>query len=211
MRRDLIGLGLAALAGLLAGPAAARPSAPIQGAGYGPPQRSAYGPPQRSAYGPPQRSAYGPPRGGAYGPAASPRAPRHDGRAGHRRGRFAADPYGFAGGVVAGGEAVPPIVTEGPLLTLPRPAELVPTAWGYGTYGVPTVAGIPSPPRAEPVVYVIDGVGAARPRAGEPGAAGPAVYRRARDGSWLAAGTVERPAARRVGGARVVEIAVPRR
>jgi len=44
-----------------------------------------------------------------------------------------------------------------PLTRFPRPSELVPSAWGYGTYGIPTVAGIRSASVGTPTVYVIDG------------------------------------------------------
>lgn len=43
-----------------------------------------------------------------------------------------------------------------PLVRFPRPTELVPSAWGYGTYGVPTATGIRPASVGTPVVYVID-------------------------------------------------------
>ncbi|GJE17921.1 hypothetical protein [Methylobacterium marchantiae] len=43
-----------------------------------------------------------------------------------------------------------------PLTRFPRPTELVPSAWGYGTYGVPTVTGIRPASVGTPTVYVID-------------------------------------------------------
>lgn len=74
---------------------------------------------------------------------------------------FAA-PLGIYG---ANGVLEPGLVAE-PYFKLPRPSELVPSAWGEGTYGVPTVAGIPPQPKADPVLYVINGgerqVGGAR-------------------------------------------------
>ncbi|MET7244643.1 hypothetical protein ABZT49_14865 [Methylobacterium sp. EM32] len=94
---------------------------------------------------------------------------RH-GRAGALHGRrFAA--YGgttFAGPLGAygaNGVLEPGLVAE-PYFKLPRPSELVPSAWGEGTYGIPTVSGIPPQPKADPVLYVINGgerpVGGAR-------------------------------------------------
>jgi len=120
---------------------------------------------------------------GPGAPGARPHfAPVHQGRAAiydvrgrHGRGggfhgrRFAA----YGGTTVAGplgvyganGVLEPGLVAE-PYFTLPRPSELVPSAWGEGTYGIPTVAGIPPQPKADPVLYVINGgerpVGGAR-------------------------------------------------
>ncbi|GJD63538.1 hypothetical protein [Methylobacterium frigidaeris] len=109
-------------------------------------------------------------------------APAHHGRAAiydvrgrHGRGggfhgrRFAAyggttfaAPLGLYGGA---GVLEPGLVAE-PYFKLPRPSELVPSAWGEGTYGIPTVSGIPAQPKADPVLYVINGgqrpVGGAR-------------------------------------------------
>jgi hypothetical protein len=42
-----------------------------------------------------------------------------------------------------------------PLTVVPRPDRLVPAAWSYGTYGVPTVSGIASPPTGQPTLTVI--------------------------------------------------------
>lgn len=39
---------------------------------------------------------------------------------------------------------------------LPRPTELVPSAWGYGTYGIPTATGIRPAPVGTPTIYLID-------------------------------------------------------
>ncbi|KMO42198.1 hypothetical protein VQ03_11490 [Methylobacterium tarhaniae] len=73
-----------------------------------------------------------------------------------------AGPLGVYG---ANGVLEPGLVAE-PYFKLPRPSELVPSAWGEGTYGIPTVAGIPPQPKADPVLYVINGgersVGGAR-------------------------------------------------
>ncbi|GJE03186.1 hypothetical protein [Methylobacterium isbiliense] len=190
MRRDLIGLGLGALA-LCTVPAAAGPvGAPQAGAPHG-------------GFRP------APARGAVAG---YPRGPHHPGhRAGFRRhsgyGYGYGLPLGYAG-VVAGAPAAAAPVE--PFLTLPSPEELVPAAWGYGTYGIPTVAGIPAPPRADPVVYVIHGVESER--------AAPPARRIGRDpaGSGRRSDTARpaegiRPVSYRAGAARVVELTVPRR
>ncbi|MFE1601989.1 hypothetical protein [Methylobacterium sp. ID0610] len=187
MWRDLIGLGLAVAALSAASPAAADPAPGLRPAG----------------------GALRP-AGGALRP---PHTLRHAARppgSGFRHGRFGGVPAGFAGGVVAS-EAAPPVVAEGPLLTLPQPSELVPSAWGYGTYGIPTVAGIASPPRAEPVVYVIEGGSPRAPATARTASIGPAVYGRTRGGAWEKRAQPARPPASRSGAARVVEVAVPRR
>lgn len=44
----------------------------------------------------------------------------------------------------------------GSLPPIPRPTELVPSAWGYGTYDVPTATGIRPAPVGTPTLYVID-------------------------------------------------------
>jgi hypothetical protein len=97
---------------------------------------------------------------------------RH-GRGGDFRGRRFAAYGGFAGTAYAAplglygtaGALEPGLVAE-PYFKLPRPNELVPSAWGEGTYGIPTVSGIPPQPKADPVLYVINGgerpVGGAR-------------------------------------------------
>ncbi|WP_407529081.1 hypothetical protein [Methylobacterium oryzisoli] len=179
MRRDLIGLALGALA-LCTVPAAAGPAGAPH-AGF------------RTA---PVRAVAGHHR--AHHPV------------GHRAGfrRHASYGYGLPvgyAGVVSDAPAAAAVAE--PFLTLPRPQELVPAAWGYGTYGVPTVSGIPTPPRADPVVYVIDGVDTrrtARPvRSARGLARGPAIHDRPADGI--------RPVSYRQGAARVVEVTVPRR
>ncbi len=58
-----------------------------------------------------------------------------------------ADPYGYAYGYSDGGYRFAGPVVEGaylgaPFTRLPSTSRIVPPAWGYGTYGVPTVAGI---------------------------------------------------------------------
>lgn len=42
-----------------------------------------------------------------------------------------------------------------PFTSVPRPSHLVPTPWSYGTYGVPTVSGIPGAPTGAPTLTVI--------------------------------------------------------
>lgn len=184
MRRDLIGLGLGALA-LCTVPAAAGPiGAPQAGVPHGG-----------------LRPA--PVRGAVAGYA---RGTHHPGyRAGFRRhsgygyGSGYGLPLGY--GVVAGAPVAAAPVE--PFLTLPSPEELVPAAWGYGTYGIPTVAGIPAPPRADPVVYVINGVEARRIGRDPAGSDRRSETARPGEGS--------RPVSYRAGAARVVELTVPRR
>ncbi|MCJ2015419.1 hypothetical protein [Methylobacterium sp. J-076] len=48
-----------------------------------------------------------------------------------------------------------------PFTKIPRPNDLVPAPWSYGTYGVPTVSGIARPPTGQPTLTVIHA-----PRAG---------------------------------------------
>ncbi|WP_449409891.1 hypothetical protein [Methylobacterium komagatae] len=43
-----------------------------------------------------------------------------------------------------------------PLTRVPRPSQIVPTPWSYGTYGVPTVSGIAAPPTGAPTLTVIN-------------------------------------------------------
>lgn len=57
---------------------------------------------------------------------------------------------------VYGGSFVRGDVFGAPLARFPRPTELVPSAWGYGTYGIPTSTGIRPAPVGTPTVYVID-------------------------------------------------------
>jgi len=59
--------------------------------------------------------------------------------------------YGFAGEAVGGS------YLGAPLTRFPRPSELVTPAWGYGTYGVPTLTGIRQAPTAAPTLTVING------------------------------------------------------
>jgi hypothetical protein len=96
-----------------------------------------------------------------------------------------------------------------PLTRVPRPTELVPSAWGYGTYGVPTISGIRSAPVGTPTVYVIEAPRSEAARV--PRQARPRILSRAREGRWSPV-----PEARmapavtgQAGGARVVTVAVP--
>ena len=61
---------------------------------------------------------------------------------------------GFAEGFVNGS------YIGAPLTRVPRPTEIVPSPWSYGTYGIPTVTGIAAAPVAAPTLTVI---GAATP------------------------------------------------
>jgi hypothetical protein len=92
-----------------------------------------------------------------------------------------ADGYGFAGEFVRGD------YIGAPLTRVPRPSEIVPSPWSYGTYGVPTVSGIAPAPTARPTLTVIQ-------------AAGPKGRQR------LGAVAEERTA-----GAQIIAVRVPRR
>lgn len=110
-------------------------------------------------------------------------------------------PYGYADAAIDGA------YVGAPLTRFPRPNEIVPSAWGYGTYGIPTVAGIPRPPVGEPTVYVINGVTpAARRREG--GRA--RVLSRNPGRSWARDDLGPEPAGA-AGGARIIAVTVPRR
>ncbi|WP_336489316.1 hypothetical protein [Methylobacterium nigriterrae] len=104
--------------------------------------------------------------------------------------------YGFADAAVSGA------YIGAPLTRFPSPREIVPPAWGYGTYGVPTISGVQRAPIGEPTVYVIDSP-AARPR--KPGKA--RILSRDASGRWsqLDSGPAY------AGGARVIPVTVPRR
>ena len=70
--------------------------------------------------------------------------------------------YGYAGAFVRGD------YVGAPLTHVPRPAQLVPTPWSYGTYGIPTVSGIPQAPTGQPTLTVINARGPnATPRRGD--------------------------------------------
>ena len=57
---------------------------------------------------------------------------------------------GFAGPFI-GGDYI-----GAPFTAVPRTSQIVPPAWSYGTYGIPTVSGIAAPPVAAPTLTVID-------------------------------------------------------
>ena len=84
--------------------------------------------------------------------------------------------YGYGGPAIRGD------YVGAPFTRFPRPTELVPSAWGYGTYGVPTVAGIRPASIGTPTVYVID----SPPRTVRQtrAAASPRILSRSRDGRW---------------------------
>lgn len=86
---------------------------------------------------------------------------------------------GYGAGYGLGDNLVGGAYVGAPLTRFPTPRELVPPAWGYGTYGVPTVSGIRRAPVGEPTVYVIDSP-APRLRA----ASRSRVISRDRDGHW---------------------------
>jgi len=129
---------------------------------------------------------------------------------------YGTDPYAGSengyGGPLLHGDYV-----GAPLTRFPRPSELVPSAWGYGTYGIPTVAGIRSASVGTPTVYVIDG----QPSALRTAASGRSrVLTRNRQGRWSDAAGAERtrarggpfqaaaPVAETGGGARVIPVRV---
>jgi hypothetical protein len=103
-----------------------------------------------------------------------------------------ADPYapvayapGYAGDPGFAGEFVRGTYIGAPLTRVPRPTQIVPSPWSYGTYGVPTVSGIPAAPAAQPTLTVIN--------------AAPHLHRGGR-------AVVADPAA----GARIIAVQVPR-
>ncbi|MHB2206989.1 hypothetical protein [Methylobacterium sp. CM6257] len=87
---------------------------------------------------------------------------------------------GFAGEFVRG------TYIGAPLTRVPRPTQIVPAPWSYGTYGIPTVSGIASPPAAQPTLTVINATSPERRRRGAAGDS-------------------------RATGARVIAVQVPRR
>ena len=103
--------------------------------------------------------------------------------------------YGFAGNVLDG------TYIGAPLTRVPSSSRLVPPAWGYGTYGVPTVAGIREAPAGRPALYVVEGSRPAADRLAPP-RRGARVLSREADGRWSDVGN---------GGtaARVVQVRVP--
>ncbi|MEE7447230.1 hypothetical protein MRF4_05075 [Methylobacterium radiotolerans] len=80
---------------------------------------------------------------------------------------YGGDP-GFANAFVSG------TYIGAPLTRVPRPTQIVPSPWSYGTYGVPTVTGIPAAPAGQPTLTVISaaphGRRGAHPVSADPGA-----------------------------------------
>ncbi|QIJ74666.1 hypothetical protein GU700_08785 [Methylobacterium sp. NI91] len=123
-----------------------------------------------------------------------------------------ADPYGYAYGYGDGGYRFAGPVVEGaylgaPFTRLPSTSRIVPPAWGYGTYGVPTVAGIREAPVARPTLTVIERQGSlgSRPAIRRPGAR---VLTKDSKGIWTDPGPRSEGEA---GVARVVSVRVPAR
>jgi hypothetical protein len=65
-------------------------------------------------------------------------------------------PYVAAGAGDFAGPFVRGTYIGAPLTRVPRPTEIVPSPWSYGTYGVPTVSGIAAPPAQPPTLTVIN-------------------------------------------------------
>ena len=108
----------------------------------------------------------------------------------------------YAGGYGFADEAVRGAYIGAPLTRFPRPSEIVPPAWSYGTYGVPTISGIPRAPVGEPTVTVINPHETAPRRA----RGGPRILSRDGGGDWVQRNGLDQPA-----GARVIAVRVPRR
>ena len=71
----------------------------------------------------------------------------------------AADPYVYGyggGGYRFAGPVIKGAYLGAPFTRLPSTSRLVPPAWGYGTYGIPTAAGIRDAPAARPILTVIE-------------------------------------------------------
>ena len=110
---------------------------------------------------------------------------------------YANEGYGFAEPAIRGDYIGAPFTRS------PRPSDLVPAVWGYGTYGVPTMTGIRTATVGVPTVYVIDApANAGRHR-------GPRIVSRDGDGSRADLRGESRPVS--AGGARVIAVSVPRR
>lgn len=122
----------------------------------------------------------------------------------------AADPYGYGYGEAGyrfAGPAVEGAYLGAPFTRLPSTSRIVPPAWGYGTYGVPTVAGIRDAPAARPTLTVIERQGSVggRPAVRRTGAR---VLSKDSKGNWTD------PSPRsdsEGGGAQVVSVRVPAR
>jgi hypothetical protein len=121
---------------------------------------------------------------------------------------YGAPSYAFAGNAVSGA------YIGAPFTRVPSPSRLVPPAWGYGTYGVPTVAGIRETPSARPALYVIERQGRAQTRLLPRRSA--KIVSRGSDGRWTDVaprseiGAAERSAVED-SGAQVVSVRVPSR
>ncbi|KQQ30648.1 hypothetical protein ASF53_17885 [Methylobacterium sp. Leaf123] len=122
----------------------------------------------------------------------------------------AADPYVYGyggGGYRFAGPVIEGAYLGAPFTRLPSTSRLVPPAWGYGTYGIPTAAGMRDAPAARPTLTVIE----------RPASAGlrPAPRRHgARVLSKTSKGTWTDPAPRsevEESGAQVVSVRVPAR
>ncbi|TFZ59912.1 hypothetical protein E4V01_05450 [Methylorubrum sp. Q1] len=122
----------------------------------------------------------------------------------------AADPYVYGygnGGYRFAGPVIEGAYLGAPFTHLPSTSRLVPPAWGYGTYGIPTAAGIRDAPAARPTLTVIERPASAglRPTARRHGAR---VLSKDSRGIWTD------PAPRSEGegiGAQVVSVRVPAR
>lgn len=91
--------------------------------------------------------------------------------------------YGYAGSFVRGDDI------GAPLTRVPRPSQIVPAPWSYGTYGIPTVSGIYGTPAGQPTLTIINARG---PKASPPGGGASAGR----------AGSTD---------ARIIQVEVPRR
>jgi hypothetical protein len=103
--------------------------------------------------------------------------------------------YGFAD------EAVRGAYIGAPLTRFPRPSEIVPPAWSYGTYGIPTVAGIARAPVGQPTLTVID-----TPSPPPRRRSGARILSRGESGHWT---RMDAPAADATG-SRIIAVRVPR-
>lgn len=111
---------------------------------------------------------------------------------------------GYPGGYGFANEAIGGDYIGAPFTRFPRPSELVPSAWGYGTYGVPTVTGIRQAPTAAPTLTVINADEPAPRRRGM----GPRILSRGSEGRWAGNARGTEPDQ---GGVRVISVTVPRR
>ncbi|MBD8909242.1 hypothetical protein [Methylorubrum zatmanii] len=93
-----------------------------------------------------------------------------------------------------------------PFAPLPSTSRIVPPAWGYGTYGIPTVAGIREAPTARPTLTVIERRGSAAGRSA-PRRRGARVLSKDSGGAWIDPA----PRSETEGGPRVVSVQVPAR